>query len=79
MGTLSGKAAFVLVLVAGIVVPGVMDYVFSVLLGRQDLGRIVWASGYALMVVVIWYGWIRPLDLSGPDGGSEEAERKVKD
>ncbi|MDL5362187.1 hypothetical protein [Halalkalicoccus sp. NIPERK01] len=79
MVALSGRAAFVLVLVTGIVVPGVMNFVLSVVLGQQMLGRLVWALGYTLMIAVIWYGWIRPLDLTGPERDPEEAERKVKD
>lgn len=79
MVALSSKAAFVLVLVTGIVVPGVMNYVFSVVLGQQMLGRVVWVFGYTLMIAVIWYGWLRPLELTGPELDPDEAERKVKD
>ncbi|KYH25981.1 hypothetical protein HAPAU_10710 [Halalkalicoccus paucihalophilus] len=79
MVALSSKAAFVLVLVTGIVVPGVMNYVFSVVLGQQMLGRLVWVLGYTLMIAVIWYGWLRPLELTGPELDPDEAERKVKD
>lgn len=79
MAELSGKAAFVLVLVTGIIIPGVMNFVFSVILARPTLGRIVWVLGYALMLGVIWYGWLRPLDFEGPERDPEETERKVKD
>lgn len=79
MVTLSGKSAFVLVLVTGVVVPGVMNYVFSVMLGQQMLGRVVWTLGFGMMILVIWYGWLRPLDFKGPERDPEEAERKVKD
>ncbi|ADJ14108.1 hypothetical protein [Halalkalicoccus jeotgali] len=79
MATLSSKAAFVLVLVTGILVPGVMNYVFSVVLDQQMLGRIVWVVGYTLMIAVVWYGWIRPLDITGPEPDAEDVERKVKD
>jgi membrane protein CcdC involved in cytochrome C biogenesis len=79
MVALSGKAAFVLVLVSGIVIPGVMNYVLSVALGQEMLGRMVWVLGYTMMIGVIWYGWLRPLDLQGPELDSNEAERKVKD
>jgi membrane protein CcdC involved in cytochrome C biogenesis len=79
MVALSGKAAFVLVLVSGIVIPGVMNYTLSVALGQEQLGRIVWVLGYAFMLFVIWYGWLRPLDFKGPERNPEEAERKVKD
>ena len=58
------------VLAAGIVLPGVMDFVLNQA-GYPTLGAIVWAMGYASMVLVVWAGWIRPLDLSGPGGGTE--------
>lgn len=35
-------------------------------LGYNDLGRLVFLMGYGGMVFVIWYGWIRPLDITGP-------------
>lgn len=79
MVAFSSKAAFVLVLVSGIVVPGVMNYVFSNALGRPALGRLVWVFGYTLMIAVIWYGWLRPIDFTGPERDPEESERKVKD
>lgn len=79
MVELSGKAAFVIVLVTGVVVPGVMNYVLAVVLGQEALGRIVWVLGFGLMIGVIWYGWLRPLDFQGPEREPEEAERKVKD
>lgn len=79
MVELSNKAAFVLVLVSGIVIPGVLNYFASSVLGQQMLGRAVWVLGYTAMIVVIWYVWLRPLDFTGPERGPEEAERKVKD
>lgn len=35
--------------------------------GHDTLGTIVFVLGYAGMVFVVWYGWIRPLDPVGPD------------
>jgi hypothetical protein len=37
-------------------------------LGYTDVGRVVFILGYAGMVFTIWYGWIRPLDITGPGG-----------
>lgn len=79
MAELSDKAAFVLALASGIVIPGVLTYYASVFLGQPILGQIIWAVGYVGMVLVIWYYWLRPLDFVGPERDSEEAERKVKD
>lgn len=36
-------------------------------LGYNDLGAVVYVLGYGGMVVAIWYGWIRPMDLTGPE------------
>lgn len=57
----------VLVLVAGIVVPGLARRLLG-LAGYTNLGRLVFVLGYGTMIVVIWYGWIRPLDIRGPSG-----------
>lgn len=38
--------------------------------GLGNLGRVVYVLGYGGVVVTVWYGWIRPLDISGP---TEEA------
>lgn len=34
--------------------------------GFNNLGRVVFIVGYAGMVFVLWYGWVRPLDITGP-------------
>ena len=56
-----------LVLFVGIVVPGLARRALGQA-GYTNLGRVVFVLGYGLMVVVVWYVWIRPLDLSGPSG-----------
>lgn len=35
--------------------------------GLNSLGRLVFILGYGGMVFVVWYGWIRPLDITGPE------------
>jgi hypothetical protein len=37
-------------------------------MGYNGVGRIVFVLGYAGMVFAIWYGWLRPLDITGPHG-----------
>ncbi|MXR20217.1 hypothetical protein [Halobacterium bonnevillei] len=59
-----------LLIAAGIVLPGVANYALNAA-GAPTVGSIVWAVGYASMVLVVWFGWIRPLDLTGPGGGTE--------
>ena len=36
-------------------------------LGYNDLGILVYIVGYGGVVVGIWYGWIRPMDITGPE------------
>lgn len=64
------------VLLVGIAGTGVVRRQLGVW-GLNQLGRIVFVLGYGGMVFVIWYGWIRPLDISGPSGdGDSLYERK---
>lgn len=65
--TRSSRVQLGLVLVVGIVVPGFADYVLSTA-GYPSVGMVVWAFGYLTMALVVWYRWLRPLDLSGPAG-----------
>ncbi|MFD1633141.1 hypothetical protein ACOZ4L_12370 [Haloplanus ruber] len=34
--------------------------------GLDALGSVVFVLGYGTMVVLLWWGWIRPLDITGP-------------
>lgn len=68
--------ALVCLLVLGVVGPGLLRWWFEQL-GMSLLGTVVFTLGYGTMVVGVWYGWIRPLDLSGPagtDGRATEGE-----
>ena len=51
-------------LALGVAIPGLLNYFLSDA-GYHTLGAAVWASGYLTAVVIIWYVWIRPLDLRG--------------
>ena len=64
---LTRKAQFALTLVAAVLVPGLADYALATA-GYKTLAGIVWTGGYGFGVIAIWYLWIRPLDLTGPDG-----------
>ena len=61
----SKRTVSAFVLVGAIVIPGVINY-FLAQSGFGTLGTIVWALGYGAGVLVLWYVWLRPLDLSGP-------------
>jgi len=61
----SDTALLALILLVGIAGSGVARWGLGVL-GYNALGRIVFIMGYGGMVFVLWYGWIRPLDITGP-------------
>ena len=54
-----------LIAVVGIVVSGLADYLLTTS-GYVGLGRIAWVVGFGTTVVVVWYVWLRPMDLSDP-------------
>ena len=56
-----------LTVAAVVIVPGVANWYLSQL-GYPWVGSAVWATGYGLGVILIWYEWIRPLDITGPEG-----------
>ncbi|AKU08372.1 MULTISPECIES: hypothetical protein [Haloferax] len=60
-----GNLLLAAVVTLGIVIPGVARR-FLGEAGYTDLGMVVFVLGYAGMVFVVWYGWIRPLDITGP-------------
>jgi hypothetical protein len=41
---------------------------FLTSLGYPWVGSATWAVGYGVGVVFLWYIWIRPLDISAPEG-----------
>jgi hypothetical protein len=51
-----------LIAVVGIVGTGVVDFALSQL-GAPGVGGAVWAAGYGLTIVALWYVLLRPLDL----------------
>ncbi|POG55740.1 hypothetical protein C5B90_11095 [Haloferax sp. Atlit-12N] len=60
-----GNLLLAAVVTLGIVLPGVARRLLGEA-GYNDLGMVVFVVGYAGMVLVVWYGWIRPLDITGP-------------
>lgn len=51
-----------LIAVVGVVGTGVVDFALSQL-GAPGVGGAVWAAGYALTVLSLWYVLLRPIDL----------------
>lgn len=51
----------------GIAISGGLDFLL-VTSGYVGLGRLVWLVGFGTTVLVVWYLWLRPMELTGPDG-----------
>ncbi|WP_254547298.1 hypothetical protein [Halomarina pelagica] len=64
---LSSYQLFFFVVLVGLITPGLVVYFLetSNLSGIADL---VWIVGYGTTVFVVWFIWIRPLDLIGSSG-----------
>jgi hypothetical protein len=59
-----GRLVFVAIALGGIVGFGIADYALTSA-GYPTVGMIVWGGGYFATILVLWYGWLRPLDLDG--------------
>ncbi|UIP01605.1 hypothetical protein Hbl1158_16760 (plasmid) [Halobaculum sp. CBA1158] len=64
---LSSPLLFVVVVVIGIIGPGLAVYALDSA-GLRLLSDIVWVTGYGTTIFVVWYIWLRPLDLTGSSG-----------
>ncbi|KTG09360.1 hypothetical protein AUR64_16400 [Haloprofundus marisrubri] len=62
----------ILILFVGIAGTGIVRRLLGEL-GYNGIGRVVFVIGYGGMIFALWYGWIRPLDITGP------AERERSD
>jgi hypothetical protein len=73
-GLFGGDAPLlVAVVVVGVAGTGVVRRLLGEA-GLNDLGAVVWLLGYGGTVLVVWYGWVRPLDITGPSRGLEDVE-----
>lgn len=61
---------FGVVLAGGIVGAGLLNHALTTA-GYDTLGSVAWAVGYLLTVLVLWYRFVRPLDITGPSGKTE--------
>jgi hypothetical protein len=59
--------SFMLVLAGGVALSGFADFALSQA-GYAALGAYVWAVGYAGTVLLLFALYLRPLELTGPDG-----------
>lgn len=60
------RSLFVALVLGGLILPGVVSY-FLDSANFVFLSDVVFVSGYAVVVFLAWYGWIRPIDIVGPD------------
>jgi hypothetical protein len=60
------KLLLAAILLVGIAGSGIVRRLLGEL-GYNDLGALVFVLGYGGMVFAIWYGWIRPMDITGPN------------
>jgi hypothetical protein len=66
------------VLVVGVAGTGIVRRLLGEA-GLNDLGAVVWILGYGGTVLIVWYGWIRPLDIGGPSRGLAEVEESEEE
>lgn len=66
---------FLLVLAGGVALSGLADFALSQA-GYTALGAYVWAVGYAGTVLLLFVLYLRPLEITGPDGeGPTDTDR----
>ncbi|WP_240729975.1 hypothetical protein [Halalkalirubrum salinum] len=63
----SDRLLLALVLLAGVGGSGVARWAFGQA-GFDILGSVVFVAGYGTMVFVLWFGWLRHIDIRGPEG-----------
>jgi hypothetical protein len=61
----SGTLLFAVVLLVGVAGSGLARR-FLGEMGYDTIGMVVYVLGYGGMVVLVWWGWLRPLDITGP-------------
>ncbi len=60
-------AKAIAIVAAGVVMPGIIARFLNAA-GYDIIGTFVFGMSFFGMVVLVWYVWIRPLDLAGPMG-----------
>ncbi|MBX0288760.1 MULTISPECIES: hypothetical protein [Haloarcula] len=75
---LSSPKFVVLVVLVGIIGPGLLVYTLEQT-NLPAVADLVWILGYGTTTVVVWFIWLRPLDLVGPSAHdislTEESEQ----
>ena len=72
---ITSKRLLPFVLFGAFLLTGLIDNTLTKM-GFETLANGIWILGYGHIIVIIWYVWIRPLDLSGPTGTTEVADQE---
>ena len=64
---LSSRQLFVLVVLVGLIGPGLLVYALEEA-NLSAVADFVWIVGYGTTIFVVWFLWVRPLDLVGSSG-----------
>lgn len=87
---LSSYQLFFFVVLVGLITPGLVVY-FLETANLSGVADLVWIVGYGTTIFVVWFIWIRPIDLIGSSGhdaslsetdaedASEEADEESTD
>ena len=70
----SSRVFFVIVVVGTIIIPGLLVGLLEAA-GFSLLGNFVWILGYGTGIFIVWYLWLRPLDLVGAVGQDTRATK----
>jgi hypothetical protein len=60
------------ILATGIALSGLANFAFTQA-GYDAFGAYVWAAGYAGTILLLFFLYLRPLELQGPDGEEDGA------
>jgi hypothetical protein len=70
---LSSRGLFALVLLVGVAGTGISVRLINVA-GYNTLGSVVWFTGYATTIFLLWFGWLRKMEITGQNDPEEVAE-----
>lgn len=70
-GGLPGWAKAMVVLALGIALSGLADFALTQA-GYASMGAYVWAVGYSGTILVLFFIYLWPMELTGPDGTAED-------
>jgi hypothetical protein len=75
---IGSRKAFALVLLVGVAGTGLLTGLLNEV-GYSTLGSVVWFTGYATTILVLWWGWLRTMDISGQTSPPRETDEDGED